>query len=454
MDVAQLSPWFASTIELAKSRWRQLLIAVGVTAAVDGLLWILAKALLGHATGAFQGTDGPPAMLTVHGSFLLVWAVMVLLLVLPMAAATAALSSDEDEPALWLRDAAASVPAQWIRLALPTLPTLLLGMWVMQSLISYIKQAFSGGGLTEPAMPLALKVAQLLGHAPVRIALFTAIVGVWYLWSAIWSTRDDRRLLPSAPWQLHGAPPLAVGVAVLGTSLVLGPLLSKALDQFGSALGSAMSAQTAATDGGSTFLIVLLGAFIAAFIGAVAIPWIALFRDEDWSIDADVVQPHGGVTGAQTSSVAATATTMVAPASAATTPIATVVPAAASAEAHATQPVAAQPLAAPAAPAQQVSDQVVPAQPGEAAGAWWYVPAGGRVLVEVAAASGVPQAVVADAAGAWQTTEPGPHPGAAAFTAPADGWFLLGAWLTDETPQHVRIRLTLPAQAQPAPQAA
>jgi len=111
------------------------------------------------------------------------------------------------------------------------------------------------------------------------------------------------------------------------------------------------------------------------------------------------------------------------------------------------------PVAAP--PALQVVELVVSAQPNTPAGTWWYVGAGAQVGVEVQGSVGQPPAPIAsDANGGWLQMQPGPHAAAGSCVAPAAGWYLFGAWLTDPNPQQVRLRLTLPADAQPAPSAA
>jgi hypothetical protein len=183
---------------------------------------------------------------------------------------------------------------------------------------------------------------------------------------------------------------------------MLGPLLSKSFGQFGHALGRAAQVGAAAdTTGGSAIVVALVGMFLSAFIGAVAIPWIALYANVERA-----------------------------------------------------EPIAATPEPAPAPTSDKafvVHDGVVTLQPGQPGGTWWYLRAGDTVEIALAQAAGVATPAAADAVGAWLTPREGTHAGAAAFDIPADGWFLLGAWPTGPVGAQLPIQLTVPEHAHAAP---
>ncbi|MCZ4497092.1 MAG: hypothetical protein JWM25_1677 [Thermoleophilia bacterium] len=423
MDHAPLSLLVTRTRDLLLARWKPLVAAVVATALADGLLWVVAEKLLSGATGGESG--GAPSFGTVAVTLTLVWAIIVAVLVLPMAAATAALTDTEDAPIAWWPRALKSLPAQWLRLALPTLPLLLLMLWLMQSVTSLMKRATAGQLTSDPGTPLPFKIVEQLGQAPVRWALFIVAVGIWFLWSTTFATGRDERLAPRAFWRLHGVAPLHVAILVAISALAIGPVLSKAAGGVGSSLsGLGPQAADAASASSGVGIIIVFGALLAAFIGAVAVPWIALFSTEGgWSVPDD-----------------GTGTPALAPAVDAATP----------------QPQGAVAAEAPvaAAPAHRRVESVLEAQAGTPAGAWWYLRAGSTSLVKVTGSTQAqPSPVVSDGQGAWQSVQPGATPNTAQFTAPIDGWYLLAAWPIEPAPHQVRLRVLVPADAQAAPTA-
>jgi len=422
MDRSPPALFFATCRDLVMRRWLQLLAAIAITAAADGVLWVIARKVASSATGASAGSSpdaassGAPSMVGISIALTIVWAIVVAIMALPMLAATAALTDDDDSPVGWLSESLHAAPAMWVRLALPTFPLLLLGLWMMHGLLgafASMSESLTTG--EEPSKPLSFTVGEaLFGHSIGRWLVFAAVLGVWYLWSATRATGTEDQLVPSAPWNLHGRNPLAVVGLVLLSSIVLGPVLVKALKGITPALGEA------AGTGSGIFSVVLLGFVLAAFISAVAIPWIALFGDAPAPAMAD----DGDLGHAPNP----------------TEPDATLVAAAGAPEA---------PAAAP-----QVVDLALTSQPGQLTGTWWYLRAGSQSWIQVAGRDGAPPPAPAtlDAASQWQTLQPVQQPGAALLVAPADGWYQLGAWVADTLPTQVAIRLTLPADAQPAPQ--
>lgn len=419
MDPAPTSLLVTRTRDLLLARWKPLAAAVVATALVDGLLWVVAEKLLSGVSGGGE-SSGAPSFGTLAVTLTLVWAIIVAVLVLPMGAALAALTDADAAPIAWWPRALKSLPAQWLRLALPTLPLLLLMLWLVQSVTSLMKQATAGQLTGDPGTPLPFKIVEQLGHAPVRWALFIVAVGIWFLWSTTFATGRDERFAPRAFWRLHGVAPLHVGILVAISALAIGPVLSKAAGGMGSGLsGLGPQAGDAAGASSGVGVIILFGALLAAFIGAVAVPWVALFSTEGgWSSSDDGA---GLDTGPAMQSHA---------------------------QAHAPAPAAAP----AAAPEHRQVERVLEAQAGTPAGVWWYLRAGSMSLVEVAGSTPAqPSPVVSDGQGAWQSVQAGATPDTAQFTAPIDGWYLLAAWPTDPAAHQVRLRVLVPADAQEAP---
>lgn len=443
MDSASISSLLANSRELAISRWRQLAAAIGVTALLGAALWFILIQVAGSA-GGDSSSGGLPSKGGIFLSVTIAWAILVTTFVVPMAASTAAIADEGDDSTVgWAGLALRSLPWMWLRLAIPTAPLLLLGMWAINDVFGMFSNlaaqmeaaAASGGAPAEPSKPLSFQLLELLfGSAPMRWAVFATVLGLWFLWSATRATGRDERLLPHAPWRLFGRNPLVVSCLAGISAVVLGPLLGKSLNSLGSGLGSiAGDVDAASAEGASTVAVLVVGMVISAFIGAVAIPWIALFREGD----GFVMRTRGDAT--------------VDPVGAAEPPAALdVVSPLATADATATAPA---PAMGPPAATVQLVDQSHVAAANASAGSWWYLQHGANVIVQVAATPGVPVTPVAsDAAGAWLGMHETGQPGAASLLVPAAGWFLLGAWNAAPQPTQIAMRFTLPLDAQPAPQ--
>jgi hypothetical protein len=443
MDSASVSSLLANSRELVSSRWRQLGAAIGLTAALGAVLWFILIKVLGGMEPS--GDSGLPSAGSIYFSITLSWAILVAAMVTPMAASTAAIADDDDAPLGWTKAALRSLPSMWLRLAIPTLPLLLLGLWAVHDLFDAFKQmaaAFENldaAPAEEPGEPLSFKALEFLfGSAPMRWAIFATTIGLWFLWSATRATGRDEGKLPHAPWQLFGRSPLLVCGLTGVSSVVLGPLLTKSLGSLGDGLGSLAgpAAEAAGAEGASTGVVLVIGMVISAFIGAVAIPWIALFREEGEflyiSADDGTLAP-GAPAVAEPSLEQASAV-------------------------ESSTPLAATPAPAPPSPPvaqQQVVDEQHAVPAGGSAGAWWFLQAGAQVVVQLAAAPGAAVTpVVADATGAWLATQQAPQPGAASFVAPAPAWYLLGAWNSGAEAAQVAMRCITPPDAQRAPQQA
>ncbi len=430
MDSSSISSLLANSRELVTSRWRQLAAAIGVTALLGAVLWFILIQLAGSVGGGDSSTGGLPSKGGIFLSITIAWAILISTFVVPMAASTAAIADEGDDSTFgWASAAVRSLPWMWLRLAIPTAPLLLLGLWAVNdvfAMFSDLAAQIEAGAASEvpaePSEPLSFQMVELLfGSAPMRWAAFATVLGLWFLWSATRATGRDERMLPHAPWRLFGRSPLVVAGLAGISAVVLGPLLGTALKSLGSGLGSiAGDVDTDSAEGASTMAVLIVGMVISAFIGAVAIPWIALFREGDGlvtrSSGAATVDPVG-----------------------ASEPVAAAAPVT-----HAAGP--------PAATVQLV-DQNHVAAANASAGAWWYLQGGANVIVQVAAAPGVSVTpVVSDAAGAWLGLQDTGQPGAASLVVPVAGWFLLGAWNGAPQPTQIAMRFTLPLDAQPAPQ--
>ncbi len=436
MDFSSVTTLLATSRELATTRWRQLATAIGLTALLGAVLWYLLIKVVGSMGGGETLEGGMPSKGGIFLNLTIGWAILVSAFVVPMAASTAAIAEDGDESPLgWTGGAFRSLPWMWLRLAIPTLPLLLLGLWAVNDLFSALS-----GGLLSGEMPRSFRMIEFLGEsAPARWVLFSAVLGLWFMWSATRATGQDERALPHAPWRLCGRSPVIVAALAGLSAVALGPLLGKALSSIGGGLDSvAGGVAEGSGESASTVAVLIVGMVISAFIGMVAIPWIALFREDDGfvartTIDAtpapgsqvDAGAAHAGDANAAEATLAQSQTY------AQEAPAAHGVPAA----------------------VHQVVDQSHFTAPGIPAGAWWYLQAGAQVMVQVAAGHDTTSVtpIASDAAGAWLDMHATGQPGAAAVTVPALGWYLLGAWNAGTENAQVQMRFTLPMDAQPAP---
>ena len=443
MNLDSVTTLLGTSRHLAASRWRQLATAIGLTALLGAVLWFLLIKVAGGIGGDPSAEGGMPSKGGIFLSLTIAWAILVSAFVVPMAASTAAIADDGDDSTLgWTGAALRSLPWMWLRLAIPTLPLLLLGLWAVNDLFGALSdlaasmESAAAGGAAEPSEPTSFRVAELLfGSAPARWAVFSAILGLWFMWSATRATGQDDGALPHAPWRMFGRNPLIVAALAGISAVVLGPLLGKALSSLGGGLGSMTGAAEGGGDGASTMAVLVVGMVISAFIGMVAIPWIALFTEDDGFAarrTAASAHPGSGIEpGLDAAAHAGYATT-----------------AAAAAPAQAQAPLQGVPAAV-----HKVIDQTHVAAPGIPAGAWWYLQAGAQVMVQVAAGHDTTSVspIASDAAGAWLDMHATGQPGAAAVVVPLLGWYLLGAWNAGTENAQVTMRFTLPMDAQPAP---
>lgn len=451
MDFTSVTTLFATTRELATSRWRQLATAIGLTAVLGAVLWFLLIKVAGGISGDASSGGGMPSKGGIFVSLTIAWAILVSAFVVPMAASTAAIADDgDDSPLGWTGAALRSLPWMWLRLAIPTLPLLLIGLWAVNDLFGALSDlaasmqaSATGGAPAEPGTPLSFKVAEFMfGSAPARWIVFSTILGLWFMWSATRATGRDEGALPHAPWRMFGRNPLIVAGLAGISAVVLGPLLSKALSSLGGGLQSVAGSTTEASgDGASTVAVLVVGMIISAFIGAVSIPWIALFSDADGSVSrsarASGPEPARGLDPSLDADIhAGFATAHVVEAG------------------HAAAPAPALATTGVPAAVHQVVDQHHVAGSGAPAGSWWYLQAGAQVTVQVASGHDTTSVspVVSDAAGGWLGMHANGQPGAATVAIPAIGWYLLGAWNAGPQDAQVMTRFTLPMDAQPAPQ--
>ncbi|MCW2920845.1 MAG: hypothetical protein JWL76_719 [Thermoleophilia bacterium] len=447
MDFSSVTTLLATSRGLATARWRQLATAIGLTAVLGAVLWFLLIKVAGGIGGDATSGGGMPSKGSLFMSITIAWAILVSAFVVPMAASTAAIADDgDDSPLGWTGGALRSLPWMWLCLAIPTLPLLLIGLWAVNDLLSAFSTALAGvapesEAASSLASPMSFKVADFLfGSAPARWIVFSTVLGLWFMWSATRATGQDERAMPHAPWRLFGRNPLIVAALAGISAVALGPLLSKALSSLGGGLESvAGGAAEGGGDGASTMAVLIVGMVISAFIGVVAIPWIALFSDHDGLVARpDRAVDPDPATGVDPGLDAATH--------------------AAYASAHVAEPVQQAPApvyATTGVPAavHQVIDQHHVAGSGAPAGSWWYLQAGAHVTVQVASGHDTTSVspVVSDAAGGWLGMHANGQPGAATVAIPAIGWYLLGAWNAGPQDAQVMMRFTLPMDAQPAP---
>ncbi|MCW2972587.1 MAG: hypothetical protein JWN72_860 [Thermoleophilia bacterium] len=418
---------FASNVAyIARDRRRQLVVAVGAAAVAIAIVSKLASKLLESLDLGASGGE-PKSLVVVAGIVLVAWAVKVALLALLFAVVTATLA-DRDSPGLtgWLPAVGPTLPSFAKVAAATTVIAPVLLIWTYQGAVSMLNKAKEASDATalaslssSPPLPVRT-MAFFADHALAKLLVLGVLGTAWLAFS----TRRALALRTAEEGPLAGPTPVVTAGLAFASLLVSGVVLGSTAGGFANLMpGFTASDGILGSMVGVFFATVVTGAVIAAWNIAYDPELAAASRAGELPLDALAGDP---------SHEAATA--------------------AAGDAAH--PPAYADPSQQQAPPAFQQVDSIVDAVPDAPAGAWWFVRAGGSVLIEVAGQGAQPQPIVQGADGSWHPVQPGAHPAAGGFLAPADAWYLLGAWLTDGVPQQVRIRLTLPADAQAAPAAA
>ncbi|MBC7462271.1 MAG: hypothetical protein H7287_12990 [Thermoleophilia bacterium] len=416
---------FANNVAyIARDRWRQLAVAVGAAAVAIVIVSRLASQLLGSIDLGSAGGD-PRTLGVVVAVVLVAWSIKVALLALLVGAVSAVLADRNDDSfAGWLPRLKTSLPAFGKIAAATTFIAPVLMIWSYQAAVSLMNDAKAAGNLAarqelDTSAPLPISISTYFQEHTLAKLLLLAVL------STAWLAFSTRRALAQRTGKdgpLLGPSPLVTGALACASLLVSGVVLGKVAGSFATLMPGFTT-----SDG---ILGSMVGVFVATVVtGALIAAWNVAYDAELATAATAAALPDGVPAGTEAAAIEPTAQA-------------------------AYSPVQPGVMEAQAAPTFQQVDSIVDAVPNAPAGSWWFVRAGGSVLIEVAGQGAQPQPIAQAADGSWLDVQAGAHPAAGGFMAPTDAWYLLGAWLTDGTPQQVRLRLTLPVDAQAAPAAA